>query len=172
MTAATGRRAGHGAGQRAPGPPPSFRPGAAPADAGVSGRASGEGGPGTCRKPIRVAVFTDNDFAKVNGVTTTLSALLYDDLVRTFRRHVPGLHPAPRAPPVAARRPGRRRLSVDRRGPDARGRGRCISGPRFRASRAGVRRLAGIPAQSGGPRQRSRRTSSPLPGSPSTSPSR
>ena len=26
--------------------------------------------------PIRGAVFTDNDFAKVNGVTTTLSALL------------------------------------------------------------------------------------------------
>ena len=28
------------------------------------------------RQPVRVAVFTDNDFAKVNGVTTTLSALL------------------------------------------------------------------------------------------------
>ena len=27
-------------------------------------------------QPVRVAVFTDNDFAKVNGVTTTLSALL------------------------------------------------------------------------------------------------
>ena len=85
MTAATGRRAGDGAGQRAPGAPPSFRPGAAPGDAGVSGRASGEGGPGTCRKPIRVAVFTDNDFAKVNGVTTTLSALL--------RHAPPGVEP-------------------------------------------------------------------------------
>ncbi len=99
MTAATGRRAGHGAGQRAPGPPPSFRPGAAPADAGVSGRASGEGGPGTCRKPIRVAVFTDNDFAKVNGVTTTLSALLYDDLVRTL----PAARPRGCTPPRALR---------------------------------------------------------------------
>ena len=28
------------------------------------------------RQPVRVAVFTDNDFAKVNGVTTALSALL------------------------------------------------------------------------------------------------
>ena len=33
-------------------------------------------GRGRRRTPLRVAVFTDNDFAKVNGVTTTLSALL------------------------------------------------------------------------------------------------
>ena len=85
MTAARGRRAGDGAGQRAPGAPRSFRPGAAPGDAGASGPASGEGGPRTRRKPIRVAVFTDNDFAKVNGVTTTLSALL--------RHAPPGVEP-------------------------------------------------------------------------------
>ncbi len=30
----------------------------------------------TRQTPVNVAVFTDNDFAKVNGVTTTLSALL------------------------------------------------------------------------------------------------
>ena len=34
------------------------------------------GGLSTPSGPVRVAVFTDNDFAKVNGVTTTLSALL------------------------------------------------------------------------------------------------
>ena len=85
MTASTGRRAGDGAGQRAGGAPRSHRPGAARGDARASGRATAGGGPGTRRAPVRVAVFTDNDFTKVNGVTTTLSALL--------RHAPPGVEP-------------------------------------------------------------------------------
>ncbi len=42
-------------------------------------------GPTTHRAPVRIAVFTDNDFAKVNGVTTALSALL--------RHAPPGIEP-------------------------------------------------------------------------------
>ena len=51
-------------------------PGAVPRCGGAPGRTPAGGGPSTHRRRARVAVFTDNDFAKVNGVTTALSALL------------------------------------------------------------------------------------------------
>ena len=51
-------------------------PGAALRSGGASACASAGGNRSTRRTPVRVAVFTDNDFTKVNGVTTALSALL------------------------------------------------------------------------------------------------
>ena len=60
-------------------------PGAAPRSGGASGCASAGRNRSTRRTPVRVAVFTDNDFTKVNGVTTTLSALL--------RHAPPGVEP-------------------------------------------------------------------------------
>ena len=51
-------------------------PGAVPGCGGAPARTPAGGGPSTHRRRARVAVFTDNDFAKVNGVTTALSALL------------------------------------------------------------------------------------------------
>ena len=51
-------------------------PGAVPGCGGAPGRTPAGGGPSTPRRRARVAVFTDNDFVKVNGVTTALSALL------------------------------------------------------------------------------------------------
>ena len=85
MAATTDRRPGGNARQRAPGAPRSVQPGVALGPGGAAGRASAAGGLGTPRTPVRVAVFTDNDFAKVNGVTTTLSALL--------RHAPPGVEP-------------------------------------------------------------------------------
>ena len=63
------------------------------------------GGLITNQRPVNVAVFTDNDFARVNGVTTTLSALLLYDAYRDVvaGRRAGGVEVPPRAAPPPCR---------------------------------------------------------------------